>query len=70
MTWAIINTYIWVGTEDNLGILCASLATLRPLFTKSIRNRSKKPTAGATPNYTFGSGQKPLLNSPGTTRRP
>ena len=49
--------------EENLGTVCASLVTLRPLSSKSIRNQSKKRTAGATPNYTFGFGQAPLSNS-------
>lgn len=63
ITWTFIDTYIWIGLEENLGIVCASLATLRPLFSKTVRKSSKKRSIGATPSYRYGFGQQPSSNN-------
>jgi hypothetical protein len=56
VTWGLVNLAIWVVLEENIGIIAASIPTLRPLFNKAIRegrksdrssqNRYKRKTSG------------------------
>ena len=51
VTWGLVNLAIWVVLEVNIGIIAASIPTLRPLFNKAIREGRK---SGPSSNRYFG----------------
>ncbi|KAL9064995.1 MAG: hypothetical protein Q9157_007634 [Trypethelium eluteriae] len=48
VTWTFVNTQIWSAVEINTGIICSSLASLRPLLNLILYGSVDRPDSGSS----------------------